>query len=94
MNLNVPVTFDAVRDRAALAAAAAPPASADPAAAPVAPPEISDDDLEALGQARAAAVQQALLSGGALDPGRVLIVRQPTVSGKDGPVEMKLAVTR
>jgi hypothetical protein len=58
--------------------------------------EVTDADLEALGQARAAAVQEALLVGGQIDAGRVFIVRQPETQRKDAPaqqVQMKLAVT-
>jgi uncharacterized protein involved in outer membrane biogenesis len=97
VSLDVPVTFDLERDRAALVAAAslAVPAALAAPAIPTVAPTISDDELEALGQARAAAVQQALLSGGgSIDPGRILIVRQAPVSGEDSSIEMKLAVTR
>jgi hypothetical protein len=58
--------------------------------------EITDADIEALGRARAAAVQEALLAGGEIDPGRVFVVRQPETARKDAPaqqVQMKLAVT-
>jgi hypothetical protein len=58
--------------------------------------EVTDADLEALGRARAAAVQEALLSGGQINPGRVFIVRQPEAQRRDGAqqqVRMKLAVT-
>jgi hypothetical protein len=47
-------------------------------------------DLMALGQARAAAVQKALLSAGELDPTRVFLATQLAATTSDGLVRMEL----
>ncbi len=52
----------------------------------------TDAELEALGQARAGAVKEALLSEGAIAPERVFVSTQSTVKAKDGKVEMELQV--
>jgi len=43
--------------------------------------QVPDSDLEALGKQRAAAIQEALLSGGQIEPGRVFIVSGPQKPG-------------
>jgi hypothetical protein len=52
----------------------------------------ADAELAALGQARADAVKQALLSEGAIDPGRVFIATDKAVIAKDDKVRMELLV--
>lgn len=56
--------------------------------------DVTDADLADLGRARAAAVQDALLEGAEIDPGRVFIIAQTEVVESDGPVRMRLDVTR
>ena len=48
--------------------------------------------LAALGQARAAAVKEALLSENAIDPARVFVATDKAVTAKDGKVVMELTV--
>lgn len=52
----------------------------------------TDAQLAALGQARANAVKEALLSEGAIDPGRVFVATDKTVTLKDDKARMELAV--
>lgn len=49
-------------------------------------------ELRDLGQARATAVQEALLAGGQLDPTRVFLATQLPMVSKDGAVRMELAL--
>lgn len=56
---------------------------------------VTDADLAELGRARAAAVQDALLASGDIDPARVFVIAQreaPTET--EGAVRMRLAVTQ
>ena len=52
----------------------------------------TDAELAALGQARAAAVKEALLAGGELDPTRVFVSTNATVKPKDAKLEMEIGV--
>ena len=52
----------------------------------------AQDELVKLGQARATAVQEALLAGGAIDPARVFLAGNRQVEAKDDKVRMKLAL--
>ena len=52
----------------------------------------TDAELAELGQARAAAVEAALLDSSGLDPARVFISTASSVVAKDGKVEMELKV--
>jgi hypothetical protein len=52
----------------------------------------TDAELAALGQARANVVKEALLSEGAIDPGRVFVATDKSVTAKDDKVRMELAV--
>jgi hypothetical protein len=54
--------------------------------------EPTDAQLAELGQARAAAVKEALLAAGGIDPGRVFISTAKSFQAKDGKVEMELGV--
>jgi hypothetical protein len=54
--------------------------------------QISDADLEGLGKQRAQAIQDALLSGGQIDPSRVFIVNAPPQNGGGDRVKVALAV--
>ena len=49
-------------------------------------------DLDALGQARANAVQSALLDGTGIDPSRVFIIKTAPLPATSGPVRMQLAL--
>ncbi|MDR7133360.1 hypothetical protein J2X06_000544 [Lysobacter niastensis] len=53
---------------------------------------VAQDELVKLGQARATAVQEALLAGGAIDPARVFLAANLQVEGKDDKVRMKLSL--
>lgn len=50
----------------------------------------TDAELAALGAARAEAVRDALLSGGAIDPARVFIAGNDSVVARDGKARMEL----
>ncbi|MBS0364325.1 MAG: DUF748 domain-containing protein [Proteobacteria bacterium] len=52
----------------------------------------TDADLEALGRQRAQSIQDALLGGGAIDPGRVFIVNAPPKPQGGPQVNVELAV--
>ena len=54
--------------------------------------EVSDDDLVSLGKERAKAIQDALLSGGDVDPSRVFIVDAPPKPESGGKVKVEMAV--
>jgi uncharacterized protein involved in outer membrane biogenesis len=51
---------------------------------------LGDGDLDQLAQSRAEAVQRAILSGGQLEPSRVFLVKNGSVSAKDGHVRYEL----
>lgn len=53
---------------------------------------VSDADLEALAQARAEAVRDALLAGGKVDPSRVFVVRGEAATSVPSGVRMKLSL--
>jgi hypothetical protein len=53
---------------------------------------ITDADLTALGQQRAAAVQQALLTDTQLDPSRVFLVVNDKAKNQDGKVRLELSL--
>ncbi len=53
---------------------------------------VSDDDLKALAQARAQALQQALLAGGQVDPERVFLVANDKVTAQDNAVRLELSL--
>jgi hypothetical protein len=53
---------------------------------------ISDADLTALGQQRAMAVQQALLTDTQLDPARVFLVANDKAKNQDGKVRLELSL--
>ena len=52
----------------------------------------SEPDLEALAQARAAAIQQALLTGGELEPTRVFVTAVRPITAQEGGVKLELAL--
>ena len=54
--------------------------------------QIPDSDLEQLARARASAIQNALLSGGQVDPARVFIVNPPPKPDTGDSVKIELAV--
>ena len=54
--------------------------------------QVSDEDLVALGKDRAKAIQDALLSGGDVDPSRVFIVDAPPKPASGGKVQVEMAV--
>ena len=49
-------------------------------------------DLDALAQARAGAVQSALLDGTGIDPARVFVIKSAPLAASSGPVRMELAL--
>jgi hypothetical protein len=53
---------------------------------------VPDAELDALGEARAAAVQRALLDGSALEPTRVFLTKAGKVTSQDGKVRLELAL--
>jgi len=53
---------------------------------------VSDNELEALGKQRAQAIQDALLSGGAVDPARVFMIAGPADAAADGKVRAELSL--
>ena len=53
---------------------------------------VTDADLEALGAARAQAVQHALLTGSGLEPARVFVTKNGKVSAAEGKVRFELAL--
>jgi hypothetical protein len=53
---------------------------------------ISDSDLTALGQQRAMALQQALLSGTQIDPQRVFLVANDKAKNQGGLVRLELSL--
>lgn len=53
---------------------------------------VSESELLRLGEERAQAVEQALLSGGVLQPTRVFMVRDGTVSALEGKVRLELGL--
>ncbi|HET8692646.1 MAG TPA: DUF748 domain-containing protein, partial [Steroidobacteraceae bacterium] len=50
------------------------------------------EQLEALGKARAQAVQDALLAGGEIDPSRVFLIGANSQAGEDGKVKLELSL--
>ncbi len=67
-------------------------AMADLEAALLAHIQVPDSDLEQLGRARASAIQNALLSGGQVDPARVFIVNAAPKPDTGDTVKVELAV--
>ncbi|MDE2138811.1 MAG: DUF748 domain-containing protein [Gammaproteobacteria bacterium] len=67
-------------------------ANADLEAALIAHAQVPDADLEQLGRARAAAIQNALLAGGQIDPGRVFIVNAPPKPDTGDTVKVEMAI--
>jgi len=53
---------------------------------------VPDSELGALGEARAAAVQRALLDGSGLEPTRVFLTKAGKVTSQDGKVRLELAL--
>ncbi len=53
---------------------------------------VEDGALEALGEARAKAIERALLAGGELEPGRVFLARNGKVAAQDGKLRFELAL--
>ncbi len=53
---------------------------------------ISDADLTTLGQQRAMAIQQALLTGTQVDPARVFLVANDKAKNQDGKVRLELSL--
>jgi hypothetical protein len=53
---------------------------------------VGDADLNALGQQRATALEQALLSDAQIDPARVFLVANDKASSKDGLVRLELSL--
>jgi hypothetical protein len=53
---------------------------------------VPDAELAQLAEARAAAIERALLTGGALDPTRVFKVREGKVSANEGKVRFQLGL--
>ena len=53
---------------------------------------VTDDDLTALGQQRAMAVQQALLTDSQVDPARVFLVVSDKAKNQDGMVRLELSL--
>jgi uncharacterized protein involved in outer membrane biogenesis len=53
---------------------------------------VPDTELAALGEARAAAVEHALLDGSALEPTRVFLTKSGKVTAQDGKVRLELAL--
>ncbi|HMK85420.1 MAG TPA: DUF748 domain-containing protein [Steroidobacteraceae bacterium] len=53
---------------------------------------VGDEPLRALGQQRAQALQQALLSGTEIDPERVFLVANDKAQAKDGAVRLELSL--
>jgi hypothetical protein len=51
-----------------------------------------DAEVEALAQARALAIQEALLAGGELDPARVFVTGARPLEAKDGKISIELAL--
>jgi Domain of Unknown Function (DUF748) len=54
--------------------------------------QIGESDLTALGQQRATAVQQALLTGTEVDPARVFLVANDKAKAQDGKVRLELSL--
>jgi hypothetical protein len=54
--------------------------------------KVPDTELGALGEARAAAVQHALLDGGTLEPTRVFLTKSGKVTPQDGKVRLELSL--
>ena len=54
--------------------------------------QVPDADLEQLGRARAAAIQNALLAGGEVDPARVFIVKAPPKPDTGDTVKVEMAI--
>ena len=52
---------------------------------------VGDADLKTLGEQRAMAVQQALLTDTQVEPERVFLVANDKATGKDGLVRLQLA---
>ena len=53
---------------------------------------VPEADLTALGQARALAIERALLASTGLDPGRVFTLRESNASASAGKVRLALAL--
>jgi outer membrane protein OmpA-like peptidoglycan-associated protein len=53
---------------------------------------VGEGDIDALSQARATAVQGALLAPGELDPGRVFMARSDKVTAQNGKVRLELSL--
>ena len=53
---------------------------------------VPDSELGVLGEARAAAVEHALLDGSALEPARVFLIKDGKVTAQDGKVRLELAL--
>ena len=68
------------------------PAIADLNAALIDHVQVPDGDLEALGKQRAQAIQDALLSGGQVEPARVFIVNTPPAPDSGEKVKVSMAV--
>jgi hypothetical protein len=67
-------------------------ANTDLEAALIAHAQVPDPDLEALGRARAGAIQNALLADGQVDPGRVFIVKAPAKPDAGDTVKVEMAI--
>jgi len=53
---------------------------------------VSEDDLKTLAQARAQALQQAMLNGGQIDPGRVFLVANDRAKLQDNAVRLEVSL--
>jgi hypothetical protein len=53
---------------------------------------ITDSDLSALGQQRAMAIQQALLTGTQVDPARVFLVVNDKAKSQEGRVRLEMSL--
>ncbi len=54
--------------------------------------EVNESDLTALGEQRAMNLQEALLSGTQIDPGRVFLVANGNAKNQDGQVRLELSL--
>jgi len=53
---------------------------------------VGEADLQALGQQRATVLQQALLTGGEVDPARVFLVVNGKAKAQDGQARLEMAL--